>query len=129
MQYEAIVLAISNKYEDQYTVSINGCNIKCFCYPKEVCGMIQDEKWLVDLDVLEIVSIEEYFSGEKKIITSECCFETTLIGIYNAERHSIDIGFEFFLESDLLYDYGYLHNKFVKIIIDRIDIEFIKKCE
>ncbi|QEI11192.1 hypothetical protein [Cellvibrio japonicus] len=123
-KYSALVQAIGNNVEEEVTLSLNDLEVTCFAgvCPYEIH---EGKKYPVSFELMifddyEIKESEGEPVGMERIGSS---FSYWIQG--RLERGVIDCGIQF--EDEVLFsDYGYLDGKFIRLKVDRIDVEFLE---
>lgn len=124
-KYYALVKEIGDDVEEEVTLTLNGFEITCFAgicpykiyegkkYPVSFEFMIFDE-YEVEETTDEVVGLEKISQG----------FSYWIMG--KLDGAFIDAGIKF-EDEILLSDYGYLNGKFIRLKVDRIDVEFLEE--
>ena len=124
-KYVALVKSVGEEVEEQVNLKVNGLIVTCFAgycpykiyvgneYPVSFELMIFN-----DYEVEEIKSkcygVEKVENGFSYWVKGRLC------------KGEIDCGIKF-SDEILLSDYGYLDGKFVRVKVDRIDVEFLEE--
>lgn len=126
MQYTVKLIELSPLIEEEAVLEINGQRLVAFINdcPFEIIqgGQYQVEMELAILDDFVISKID---SDEKGIEQIGDSFSYFIRGTLNINNGTIDAGILFEVDSEFLFDYGYLHNQNVQIRVDRLSVDFI----
>lgn len=126
MQYTAKLIELSPLIEEEAVLEINGQRLVVFINncPFEI---IQGGQYLVEMElaILDDFVISKIHSGEKAIEQIGDSFSYFIRGTLNIDNGNIDAGILFEVDSEFLFDYGYLHNQNVQIRVDRLSVDFI----
>ncbi len=127
IQYTAKVINMSPIIEEEVTLEINGIQIIAFANecPFE---LIVGEVYQIELDVtildefiIKQVNLEEY-----NIHQQNNSFAYTLQGKLDIDEGTLEVGsITFEIDSEFLMDYGYLHEQYVQIGVDRLTVDFL----
>ena len=119
----AKILDIDDAVEEAITISLGEITLVCFC-SSIVKEIKVGEIYLceIDLEYFDDEVLEEAKSNNARIERIGDSFAYTLYGYYN--NGTIFLNGLYFCGEDLL-DYGYLDNKFVKLNVCRINIDFL----
>lgn len=127
MQYTAKLIGLSPLIEEEAVLEINGQRLVAFINncPFEI---IQGGQYLVEMElaILDDFVISKIDSGEKGIEQIGDSFSHFIRGTLNIDTGNIDAGIIFEVDSEFLFDYGYLHNQNVQIRVDRLSVDFIE---
>lgn len=129
IQYTAKVINMSPIIEEEVTLEINGIQIIAFAneFPVE---LIVGELYLVELDVIifDEIIIKQVNMEEFKIQQENNSFAYTLQGKLDIDEGTLEVSsITFEIDSEFLMDYGYLHEQFVQIRVDRFTVNFLNK--
>ncbi|OZG73376.1 hypothetical protein BTA51_10125 [Hahella sp. CCB-MM4] len=120
----ALVKKIDDNIEEEVTLELNGVELTCFA---GVCPyQIQEGKEYpvsFELEIFDDYCVEEL--NEEKVALERIGndFSYWVAGrLDGSVIHSV-IQFE---DEILMSDYGYLDGKFIRMKVDRIDVEFLK---
>lgn len=112
--------------EEEVTLEIDGMYFVGFA---NVCPfeISVGKQYLVDVEltILDEFIIEQLYTEQKEIEQIDDGFAYFIKGILDVDKGTIDVGIIFEVDREFLSDYGYLHNQFVQIKVDRISVEFI----
>lgn len=126
MQYTAKIIELSPLIEEEAVLEINGQRLVAFINncPFEINrgGQYLVEMELAILDDFVISKTDSDEKGIEQIGDSSSYF---IIGTLNIDTGNIDAGILFEVDSEFLFDYGYLHNQNVQIRVDRLSVDFI----
>lgn len=114
--------------EESIEIEIEGKKIVAFTMSRNRFVVNEGDFYLVEL------SLNEYYKMEIKLATENVKdvvqldgFLYKLNGLYDADKHTIDVGFIIDLNEFDMFDYGYLHNKYIQMEIGRFDVEILQK--
>ena len=124
-KYIALLKSVGEEVEEKVSLKVNGLVVTCFAgyCPNKIC--VGNEYPVV----FELMIFNDY---EVEEVESKCC------GVERIEngfsywikgrlcKGEIDCGIKF-SDEILLSDYGYLDGKFVRVKVDRIDVEFLEE--
>jgi hypothetical protein len=126
MQYTAKLIELSPLIEEEALLEINGQRIVAFINncPFEIN---KGEEYLIEIELatLDDFVISMTDSDEKGIEQIEDSFSHFIRGILNIDSGTIDAGILFEIDKEFLFDYGYLHNQYVQLRVDRLSVDFI----
>ena len=126
MQYESRLIGLSSLIEEEAILDINGQKFVVFINncPFEIN---LGGKYLIETElvILDDLTISKSDSEEKCIEQIEDSFAYSIRGILNVDSGTIDAGILFEVDRELLFDYGYLHNQYVQMRVDRLSVDFI----
>lgn len=127
MRYEVIIEGYNPLIEEEIDVNVNGTKLKCFMpygtdffveegrkYYSEIEGILFDE-----------LIMNEICAPVQKIEIHESDFSHKIFGYLELDEGVIHSSIDVYLDMEYLCDYAYLDGKFVEIIIDRFNIEFV----
>ncbi|TCP64414.1 hypothetical protein [Baia soyae] len=129
MNYVAEIIGFSEMIEEEVIVSISGFRL---------VGMISalgppidlevGKKYLVELDlwVEGDDPIKESSSQKKEMFNIAGKYKHILTGWLDFENGQLESSLAFYLGKGELYDIWYLEDKYVDVMVDRIDIAFMK---
>ncbi|MGD6817985.1 hypothetical protein ACQCVE_13060 [Metabacillus sp. 113a] len=127
MEYTAKLIELSPLIEEEAVLEINGQRLVAFINhcPFEI---IQGGQYQVEMElaILDDFVISKNGSDEKGIEQIGDSFSYSIRGTLNIDNGTIDAGILFKVDSELLFDYGYLHNQNVQILVDRLSVDFIE---
>jgi len=124
-KYFAKVESLSSTIEEQVTLTLNDLEITCFA---GVCPYQIDEGFIYPVlfaatifDDYEVEKSESNIMGLERIGGSFSYWANGLLS-----EGVIDCGIQF--EDEILQsDYGYLDGQFIRMKVDRLDVEFLEK--
>ncbi|WP_289396083.1 hypothetical protein [Bacillus sp. DX1.1] len=123
MRYQALVKEIDPYIEEEVIVKIQDIELTCFAnicpYEIKLREIYPTELSLWFLDYYEI-DIQD--GQEKQAIKLDDSFKYELKGLLTSDG-ILDIGIP--IEDEILEDYEHLYGKYIKLIVDRINIEFL----
>lgn len=123
-KYNAKLVGLSKTMEEEVTVNISGITIVGFStvcpYKISVGNTYPVELGLVFLDDVKINKISEDQYGLERIDNS---YKYLLYG--KVIKGCIDLGHNILISDDYFDEYSYLEGSFVKIIADRISVDFL----
>lgn len=123
MKYNAYIKKIDSIIEEEVTIIINNIELIVFV---NVCPYVIKEGMTyplsLDIMILDDFEIEESNENTKKFIKNNQSFAYEIIGLLTKDG-IIDAGI--LIDTELVKDYQYLYDKFIKIKIDRINAEFL----
>lgn len=127
MQFTAKLIGLSPIIEEEAVLEINGQRIVAFVNscPFEIN---KGEQYLIEIEliILDNLLISKIDSDKKEIEQIEDSFSYFIRGILNIDNSKIDAGGILFeVDREFLFDYGYLHNQYVQIQVDRLSVDFI----
>lgn len=127
-KYEVEIIGLSSDVEEEIKIRLNDFSINCFCNKLSERPII-GSKWFVYLEaiIFDEINIEEISNGIEGFSPVNNSFSYFLCGVYNADKQSVNVGFDIDLSDADLYDFAFLDGKNVKILISRFDIELIDK--
>ncbi|WP_035437900.1 hypothetical protein [Bacillus sp. UNC322MFChir4.1] len=123
MRYEVLVKEIDSCIEEEIVVKIKDIELTGFAnifpYEIKIGGIYPVE---LSLWFLDDFAIDIQDSQEKQITKLGEGFKYELKGLLTSDG-MFDIGIR--IEDEILEDYEYLYGKYIKLIVDRINIEFL----
>ncbi|MEC1155451.1 hypothetical protein [Cytobacillus horneckiae] len=126
MQYTVKLIELSTLIEEKAELEINGQRVVAFINscPFEIN---QRGQYLVEMEltIFDDLVISKIDSDEKGIEQIGDSFSYFIRGTLNIDTGNIDAGILFDVDSEFLFDYGYLHNQNVQIRVDRLSVDFI----
>jgi hypothetical protein len=124
--YQAKVVGLDPQIEEAVLVEINGSRVLAFAniMPFEVY-IGNEYKVHLELKILDEISINKVNYEEKNIKQIDNSFTHSICGILDIDKAIIDAGIELEIDKEFLFDYGYLHEQYVQLLVDRVAIEFI----
>ncbi|MFS0592698.1 hypothetical protein AB1L05_14000 [Cytobacillus horneckiae] len=126
MQYTVKLIELSPLIEEKAELEINGQRVVAFINscPFEIN---QRGQYLVEMEltIFDDLVISKIDSDEKGIEQIGDSFSYFIRGTLNIDTGNIDAGILFDVDSEFLFDYGYLHNQNVQIRVDRLSVDFI----
>jgi hypothetical protein len=126
MQYNAKLIEINPLIEEEAVLEIDGQRIVAFINncPFEI---IQGGQYLVEMElaILDDFIITKIHTSEKGIEQIGDSFSHFIRGTLDIDTGNIDAGIILEVDSEFLFDYGYLHNQNVQIRVDRLSVNFI----
>lgn len=122
-KYNALVKKIDDDVEEEVTLSLNGFEVTCFA---GVCPYQIEEGKEYPVS-FELMIFDDYHVNESKeempsLERVGSSFSYWIIGKLEGGIVNSSIPFE---DEILLSDYGYLDGKYIRLKIDRIDVEFL----
>jgi hypothetical protein len=124
--YQAKVVGLDPQIEEAVLVEINGSRVLAFAniMPFEVY-IGNEYKVHLELKILDEISINKVNYEEKNIKQIDNSFTHSICGILDIDKAIIDAGIELEIDKEFLFEYGYLHEQYVQLLVDRVAIEFI----
>ncbi|MCD7034266.1 hypothetical protein LRR81_08470 [Metabacillus sp. GX 13764] len=126
MQYTAKLIELNPVIEEEAVLEINEQRLVTFINycPFEI---IQGGHYKVELElaILDDFVISKSNSEEKGIEQIGDSFSYFIKGTLNIDKGTIDAGILFEIDSEFLFDHGYLHEENVRIRVDRLSVDFI----
>ncbi|MFC5703913.1 hypothetical protein ACFPVX_21710 [Cohnella faecalis] len=128
MQYTTKLVELSPLIEEEAVLEIHGQRIVAFI---NNCPFEIDKggQYLIEIElsILDDFIISQADSDGNGIKQIENGFSHFISGILNIDSGTIDVGTGILFEIDreFLFDYGYLHNQYVQIRVDRLSVDFI----
>lgn len=126
-KYYALVLALDDNIEEEVTLSVVGYEITCFAgiCPYEI---YVGKKYpvLFNFEIFNSYKVEELENESVGFERIGDTFAYWIKGRLDIDRGVIDCGIRF-EDEFLLPDYGYLDGKFIRLKVDRIDVEFLEE--
>ena len=114
--------------EEAIELEIAGIRIVAFTMSPNRFIVNEGESYLVEL------TLNEYCNMEIKVARHSIKEELQLdgflyrlTGLYDADKHTIDVGFMIDLNEWDMFDYGYLHNQYIQMEIGRFDVDILQK--
>lgn len=127
IQYMAKVINISTIIEEEVTIEINGIQIIAFineCPFELIVGEVY--QIVLDVTILDEFIIKQVNLEEYKIHQENNSFAYTLQGKLDFDEGTLEVGgINFEIDKEFLMDYGYLHEQYVQIKVDRLTVEFL----
>lgn len=120
MKYNCEILSIVD--DDEVTVKIGDVQLTGFVN-NGVTESIGD-KIFVDISLYDDLEIFESESNTESILRKGKSFAYSLYGILNINKAILESVIDFEIDADVLFDYGYLDGKKVKVDVKRIDFCF-----
>ncbi|WP_036695897.1 hypothetical protein [Paenibacillus taiwanensis] len=113
--------------EEEVRLEIDGIELVTFA---NVCPfeLIVGDIYRIELDVtiLDDFIIKKVDWEEYEIHQEDNSFAYTLQGKLDIDEGTLDAGgITFEIDSEFLMDYGYLHEQYVQIRVDRITVDFL----
>ncbi len=124
IKHNVILQSIDSNVEEEVTLIVNGIKIIAFkgSYFDEV-HKGRNYSVEFELQIFDDYIVEELADESKGLERIDSGFSYWLKGkLHNGE---IDCGVQFEPDEILLSDYGYLEGKFIRLKVDRIDVEFL----
>ncbi|MBH5317210.1 hypothetical protein I6N90_05225 [Paenibacillus sp. GSMTC-2017] len=123
----AKVVEMSPIIEEEVTLEIDGIEIVTFA---NLCPfeLIVGEVYQIELDltILDEFIIKKVDWEEYKIHQEGNGLSYTLQGKLDIDNRALDAGgITFEIDSEFLMDYGYLHEQYVQIRVNRITVDFL----
>lgn len=89
--------------------------------------IVEGKKYYSEIEsiIFDKLIIKEIYESIKEIQYSKSSFSHRVHGIMDIDKGAIHSSIDVYLDMAYLYDYAYLDGKFIEIVIDRFDIEFI----
>ena len=123
VQY-VLLKKIDKNVEEEVTLELNGSEITCFA---SICPyQIQEGKGYpvsFELEIFDDYFVEESEEEKASIKRIGNSFAYWVTGKLEGAAINSVIPFE---DEILLSDYGYLNGKYIRIKVDRIDVEFLE---
>lgn len=127
MKYEVLVESYHSLIEEEIDISINSTRLKCFMPYGTDFWVVEGKKYYSKIEsiIFDKLIIKEIYESIKEIQYSKSSFSHRVHGIMDIDKAVIHSSIDVYLDMAYLYDYAYLDGKFIEIVIDRFDIEFI----
>ena len=123
-KYNAKLVSLSDKIEEEVTIDINGSPIVGFSticpYQISVGSVYPVSLGLVFLDVVEIEEVSHEKYGLERLDNS---YRYSLFG--KVVDGCLDVGNGIKIEDDYFDESPYLEGSFVNAVVDRISVEFL----
>jgi len=128
MIYTIKVLGFNPDIEEEILVEVNGISIQGFMpFGADQSVQVGEEfPVLIELTVLDDISITEIPEGIKGIERIDSSFSYMIRGKFNANEETVDVGIKFKVDRDYLDGYWYLDGKYIEFKVDRISIKFLE---
>ncbi|WP_019640492.1 hypothetical protein [Paenibacillus fonticola] len=113
--------------EEEVTLEIDGIQIVAFAN-ECLFGLIVGEVYQIELDVtiLDEFIIKQVDLDEYKIHQENNSFAYSLQGKLDIDEGALEVGgITFEIDSEFLMEYGYLHEQYVQIRVDRFTVDFL----
>lgn len=120
MKYNCTIVNIN---DEEITIKIGDLAITGFVNS----GVLKEvgEETVVDIQLYDDLKICESDKSENCIVRKDNSFAYSLYGILDIDNSILKSDIDFEIDTEELFDYGYLDGKKVKIDTIRIDFEFI----
>lgn len=120
MKYNCTIIDID---DDEITIKIGKTYITGFCNK----GILKQEGDITEVDILlyDDLEISQCDDHNKDIVRDDNSFSYSLYGILDIDKSILKSVIDIEIDSEQLFDYGYLDGKSVKIDTVRIDFTFI----
>lgn len=114
--------------EEAIELEIAGIRIVAFTMSPNRFIVNEGESYLVELTLNEYCNMEIKVARHSiKEVLQLDGFLYRLTGLYDADKHTIDVGFMIDLNEWDMFDYGYLHNQYIQMEIGRFDVDILQK--
>jgi len=122
-KFKAKVLKIDKDVEDIITVEIDGVTLTCFANicPYQI-NVGKDYNIEISFEVFSEYIVEEVPEPQLAITQSENCLPCWFIGKHCGKKLQSVITFE---DEILLSEFAYLEGKYIRMKVDRVDVEFL----
>lgn len=127
MRYKVIVEDYNPLIEEEIDIRINSTRLKCFM-PYGMDFSAEDGKsYYAEIEsiVLDKLIMNEIHEPMKQIQSILNSFAHRICGYLDIDKGLVQSSIDVYIDMAYLYDYGYLDGKFVELVIDRFNIEFV----
>ena len=128
MKYEVTIEGFNPLIEEEIDIIIRSAHLQCFMPYGSIFPLEKGEKYWAEIDcvIFDEIILKEIHEPVQKIQCDENDFSHKIYGILDIDMSVVHSSIDIYLDSTYLYDYAYLDGKFVEIVIDRFDIEFLE---
>lgn len=128
MKYEIIVECFNSLIEEEVDISINSTRLKCFMPYGTDFWVEEGKKYYSEIEsiIFDKLIIKEIHEPIKNIQCNLNNFSHKVCGVLDIDNGIVHSSIDVYLDKAYLYDYAYLDSRFIEIVIDRFDIEFIQ---
>jgi hypothetical protein len=126
LYYQAKVVGLDPQIEEAVLIEINGSRVLTFAniMPFKV-HIGKEYKVHLELTILDEFLINKVNYEKKNIKQIDNSFNHSICGLIDIDKAIIDAGIILEIDKEFLFDYGYLHEQYVQLLVDRVAIEFI----
>ena len=127
MKYEVVVDSINSLIEEEIDIIINNTKLKCFMAYETAHLPEEGKTYFCEIDcmIVDELSIKEIREPIQQIKYEKTSFSHKIYGRLDIDKGLVSSVIDIYLDMPYLYDYAYLDDKFVEIVIDRFNIRFL----
>lgn len=122
MKYNCTIISKSQEDEYEITVLIEDTYITGF----DRFGTLKEigDTTVVEITLFDDLKIVECDVKKVEIERKNKTFAYALFGILDIDEKVLRSAINFEIDKEILYDYGYLHGKYVRVDVRRIEFDF-----
>ncbi|MGX7150186.1 hypothetical protein [Enterococcus ureasiticus] len=128
MKYKAKIISENPDIEEEVRIEIEGIELLCFVEeykcPIEI-GKLYDIE--LDIVIFDDLEIEKSDLKIKELVQQGDSFSYYIHGIFYPADQIIDAGIDIDLENEDFSDFWYLEKQFVKMRVDRINVNILEE--
>lgn len=127
MRYLVTIESFDAIIEEEVIVNINGQHLRCFmsCLGDESLEVGNKYYANIEYEIFNDLIVEEVKEPLKYIQCIDEGFNYNVIGKVSVDDSKLESTIDIQLDEDDLYDFGPYNDKYVKLRVDRFNIEFI----
>ncbi|GKU27834.1 hypothetical protein [Clostridium folliculivorans] len=126
MKYLVTVESFNSLIEEEVIVNIDGQQIRCFMPYGSESEIEIGNQYYADIEV-EIFNDLDIKVVEESLKEMQCINQTFayyITGKLNIDNSKIESAIDIYLDGEDLYDYGCYDSKYIKLKVERFNIEF-----
>ena len=120
MKYSCTIVNIE---DEEVTVKINGIELTGFV--SQGVNKKVGDKVVVEIELYDDIMFQKEKVEEKKLCRIGLSYTYYIYGILDIDQCKIQSVIDFTIEPYEIFDYGYLHNQFIKARVQRFNFNFV----